>query len=180
MTTRPSIAAPVVGQPISQSYLNAQVYTPINYLYNYAPQVLAYASISANTTTVTTTEAVAITTGSITFQNGRAYRISYKGLGSGTVNGDEGQFRVRKTNLSGTAWVDSFGHYLPNGNSMFDVQNICVNNSGSDVTAALVGTYARYQGTGSISVAASTNNVAYVLVEDMGLAANFPGATPIT
>lgn len=180
MTARPAITQAVAGFPASDAWWLAQVYNPLNYLFNYSPQLVSYTAMNANSSTTTTTEAVAITTGSITFQNGRAYRITYKGIGAGTVNGDLGQFRVRKTNTSGTAYLDSFGLYLNNGNSLFSLQNIAANNSGGDITAALVGTYVRYSGTGSVSVGASTNNAAFILVEDMGVASNFPNATAIT
>lgn len=180
MTARPAIAQAVAGFPASDAWWLSQVYNPLLYLFNYSPQIVSYTAINANSSTTTTTEAVAITTGSITFQNGRAYRISYKGLGAGTVNGDQGQFRVRKTNTSGTAYIDSFSQYLFNGNSMFNLENVCANNSGADITAALVGTYVRASGTGTVAVNASTNNVAFILVEDIGLASNFTNATAIT
>lgn len=178
--SRPSITPATAGFPASDAWWLAQVYNPINWLYNNTPQVVSYTAINANTATTTTTEAVAITTPSITFTNGHAYRITYKGLGGGSVNGDQGQFRVRKTNLSGTAWIDGFGQYMFNGNTMFNLQNICANNTGADVTAALVGTYVRAAGSGNVAVNASTNNVAYILVEDMGPSSNFTGATAIT
>ncbi|MEV5953722.1 hypothetical protein AB0M11_08085 [Streptomyces sp. NPDC051987] len=180
MTTRPAITQAVAGFPASDAWWLAQVYNPLVYLYNYTPQVLSYTAITANTSTTTTTELVAITTPSITFQNGRAYRITYKGLGIGTTTGDNGQFRVRKTNTSGTAYIDGFRTYLFAGNTMFNLQNICANNSGADITAALVGTYALASGGGTVAVAASTNNVAYILVEDMGISSNFTNATAIT
>jgi hypothetical protein len=180
VTTRPSITQAVAGFPASDAWWLSQVYNPLNYLYNYGVQVLSYTAITANTSTTTSTEAVAITTPSITFQNGRAYRITFKGLGTGTVAADNGQFRVRKTNTSGTAYIDGFRTYLFNGNTMFNLQNICANNSGADITAALVGTYVLASGSGNVSVAASTNNVAFILVEDMGLASNFANATAIT
>jgi hypothetical protein len=181
MTTSPPLAQATVGLPASDAWWNAQVYTPLTYLYNYASQVVSYTSITANTATTTSTEAVAITTPPVTFRAGRAYRITYKGLGAGPVTGDNGQFRVRKTNTSGTAYIDSFRIPLFAGNGMFTLQNICANATGTDITAALVGTYAIVTGsTGNVSVAASTNNVAFILVEDMGLASNFTGATAIT
>ncbi|MFL5910546.1 MAG: hypothetical protein ACJ768_08285 [Gaiellaceae bacterium] len=181
MTTRPAITQAVAGFPASDAWWLAQVYNPLTYLFNYAPQVLSYTAITANSSTTTTTEAVAITTPSITFQNGRAYRITYKGLGAGTVNGDNGQFRVRKTNTSGSTYIDSFRIPMFSGNTMFNLQNICANNSGADISAVLVGTYVLVTGgTGTAAVAASTTNVAFILVEDMGLASNFTNATAIT
>lgn len=180
MTARPAITQAVAGFPASDAWWLAQVYNPLTYLFNYSPQVVSYTAITANSSTTTTTEAVAITTPSITFQNGRAYRITYKGLGAGTITGDQGQFRVRKTNTSGSTYVDSFLQGLFNGNTLLNLQNICANNSGADISAVLVGTYLRASGTGTVAVTASATNVAFILVEDVGLASNFPSATAIT
>lgn len=177
---RPAITPATAGFPASDAWWLAQVYNPLNWLYNNTPQVVSYTAITANTSTTTTTEAVAITTPSITFTNGHAYRITYKGLAAGTAS-DQGQMRVRKTNTSGTAYIDGFRQQIFSGNTMFNLQNICANNSGADISAVLVGTYQLVTGgTGNVSVAASTNNVAYILVEDMGPSSNFTNATAIT
>lgn len=182
MTTRPAITQAVAGFPASDAWWLAQVYNPLTYLFNYSPQVLSYTAITANSSTATTTETIGITTPSITFQNGRAYKITFKGLAGGSITtGDQGRFRVRKTDTSGITLIDSFNMYLINGNSAFNLENVIANTSGADISAVLVGTYIRVTGTTTtVSIAASTTNVAYIMVEDYGLASNFTNATAIT
>ncbi|MFE3854607.1 hypothetical protein ACFXPN_26195 [Streptomyces griseorubiginosus] len=146
------------------------------------PYTVAYAPLAANTSTTTTTEAVAITTPSITFKNGRAYRITLKCLAQSSVSGDTVTLRVRKTDTSGTAYLDQLRKYIPaNGaNTPEHFSNIATNTTGSDVTAVLVATYQRASGTGNALIAASANNIAYVLVEDVGPAGDYSSAQAIS
>jgi hypothetical protein len=143
---------------------------------------LTYASIAANATAGTTTELVAITTASVTMRNGRAYRMTFKGLVQSSIAADTVTVRIRKTNISGTVYLDSMRIYIPvaAANAPIYFSNICTNTSGADVTAVLVGTYIRASGTGNVLVAASATHVAFVHVEDVGLATDYSGATAIT
>ncbi|MFJ9382094.1 hypothetical protein [Streptomyces sp. NPDC101455] len=146
------------------------------------PRTINYTPITANTATNTGTEAVALTTPSITFRTGRAYRITFKGLAQSSVANDQLTVRVHKTNTAGDIYVDSFRIVVPtvNGNTPFYLANICANTSGADVSAVLVGTYLRLSGTGNALLAATTSHVCYIEVEDIGDAADFAGARPIT
>ncbi|WP_405856114.1 hypothetical protein OG407_07195 [Streptomyces sp. NBC_01515] len=145
------------------------------------PHTVNYTSITANTPNNTGTEAVALTTASITFRAGRAYRITFKGLAQSSVANDQVTVRVRKTNTSGDVYVDSFRIPIPTagGNFPFYLANICANTGTSDVTAVLVGTYVRLSGTGNTVLAATTTHVCYVEVEDIGDAGDFAGARAI-
>jgi hypothetical protein len=147
-----------------------------------APFTLAYAPLAANTATVTTTETVGITTPSVTLRNGRAYRITLKCLAQSSVSGDTVTVRVRKTDTSGTAYLDQIRQYIVanNANSPVFFSNTLTNTTGSDITAVLVATYVRASGTGNALIAASANNVAYVLVEDVGSADEYPAAQALT
>jgi hypothetical protein len=146
------------------------------------PHTISYTSLTANTSAVTTTETVGLTTASVTFETGRAYRITLKCLVQSSVAADTVTVRVRKTNTSGTAYIDQVRVSIPAGGANAPVyfQNICTNSTSADVTAALVATYVRASGTGNALIAASTSNVTYVEVEDIGLAADFSGAMAIT
>jgi hypothetical protein len=137
-----------------------------------------YTSITANTGTVTTTETVAITTGSVTFTNNRAYEVTIKCLVQSSVAADNVTVRVRKTNVAGATLIDQCRINIPvaAGNYPAYFSNIVTNTTGADITAALVGTYVRTSGSGNSLIAASTTNVAYVRVEDRGLATDHPGA----
>lgn len=146
------------------------------------PHTISYTSLTANTGTTTTTETVALTTASVTFRTGRAYRITLKCLVQSSVAADTVTVRVRKTNLAGTAYIDQVRMYIAagGGNSPVYFSNICTNASGADITAALVGTYVRASGSGNALIAASTNNVCYIEVQDIGESGDFSGATAIT
>lgn len=147
-----------------------------------SPHAVSYTSLTANTAISTGTELVALTTANITFRTGRAYRITLKCLAQSSVAGDTVMLRVRKTNTAGTAFLDQVRKYIPaNGaNSPVHFSNTLTNTTGADVTAALVATYQRASGTGNTLVAASVNNVAFVLVEDVGEADDYPAAQAIT
>lgn len=146
------------------------------------PHAISYTAITANTATNTGIEAVALTTSSITFRTGRAYRITLKCLAQSSVAGDTVMLRVRKTDTSGAAFLDQVRMYIPANaaNTPVHFSNTLTNTTGSDVTAVLVATYQRASGTGNSLIAASANNVGYVLVEDVGEAADYPGAAAIT
>lgn len=147
------------------------------------PHAISYTALTANSATTTTTEAVALTTGSVTFETGRAYRITLKCLVQSSVATDTVTVRVRKTNVSGDVYVEAPRVYTTFGGgsqaTYFD--NICTNTTGADITAPLALCFVRTTGTGNVLIAAtSTTHVAYVLVEDIGLAADFPSARAIT
>lgn len=145
------------------------------------PRTISYTSITANTASVTA-ETVWITSGSITFRTGRAYRCTLKCLLQGNA-ADKATVRIRKANLSGDVYLDSFhqGIQVSTSNTMFYGSNICSNTSGADVTAAVVGTLQRSSGsTANVAIAATTTHVAYMEVEDIGDASDFSGARAIT
>ncbi|MGW1324782.1 hypothetical protein ACWD64_19845 [Streptomyces antibioticus] len=155
--------------------------TPQRLLDN-TPHTISYTAITANTSTATTTEAVAVTTPSITFRAGRAYRITFKGLAQSSVAADTVTVRVRRTSTSGDIYVDSFRLPIPANatNVPFYLSNICTNGTSSDITVALVGTYVRASGTGNVLLAATTTHVCYIEVEDIGEATDFVAARAIT
>lgn len=158
------------------------ILTPQRLLDN-IPRTISYTAITANTAASTGTELVALTTSSITFRAGRAYRITFKGLVQSSVANDQLTVRVRKTNTSGDVYVDSFR--LPiltaNGNFPFYLANICSNTTSADVSAVLVGTFVRLSGgTGNCLIAATSTHVCYIEVEDIGDAADYPSARAIT
>lgn len=146
------------------------------------PFTVEFASITANTATTTTTETVGITTAPITFRTGRAYRITLKCLAQSSVSGDNMVLRVRKTDTSGTAYIDQYRVQILAAAANMPVyfSNVCANTTAADINAVLVATYLRNVGTGNVIIAASVNNVAFIHVEDLGDAADYPSATAIT
>ncbi|GGW41396.1 hypothetical protein [Streptomyces xantholiticus] len=146
-----------------------------------APVLKNYTPITANSSNTTTVETVAITTASVTFETGRAYRVILRGLGQSSVAEDTMTMRVRKTNTSGQVLLESFRIYIPAGGVNVDYYSaqVCTNTTGADVSAALVGTYVRNTGTGNCFMAASATHVSYIQVEDIGPASDFPSAVAI-
>lgn len=149
-----------------------------------APVLKSYSAINANTSTTTTTEVTAITTPSITFESGRAYRITYKGLVNSSVSGDTVRLRVHRTDNAGTTCIDSMNSGVApingaDGNGLFNFDNVITNTTGADITAPLIGTYNRQSGTGNVRLAASATHAAYIEVWDVGPASDFPGATAL-
>jgi hypothetical protein len=135
-----------------------------------------------NTGTTTTAELVAITSSLIAFQPNRAYRITAHGLLQSTVAADRVDIRVRKTNTSGISLLDGGQQYTIPAASvqvLADLSVVVVTN-GTPPTDHLVMTIARTAGTGNASVIASATNPAYLMVEDIGAAADFSGARLLT
>jgi len=146
------------------------------------PRTIAYAGITANTATTTTVEVVAITTPTFTMRNNRAFRCTAKALINSSVAADSSTIRIRRTNVSGATLLDTQRIYnvIATANSLCYAQNIFTNTTGSDITDVLVLDYLRASGTGNVLIAASAGQVAYIEVEDIGVASDFPSATAIT
>lgn len=149
------------------------------------PRTINFAAITATTgTSASTTEMAAITSPSITFRNGRAFRVTFKGNAIITVANDQAELRIRKTDtVTNPALLDSFRS--PTGAAAgtygFYYQNIFINTSGSDIAVPLVATFARVTGgTGNVSIFASALFPAYVETEDIGSSDDFTGAATMT
>ena len=148
------------------------------------PRTIDYSAIIANTAVSTsTTELVAITTPTITFRDGRAFRVTYKGVAANTVAADQIQIRIRKTSsVTNPTLLDSFRYALgAAGSYAFYFQNIFINTSGADIAVPLVGTYNRVTGgAGNISILAAAANPAYLETEDIGDSDDYPSAPTMT
>lgn len=146
------------------------------------PRTLAYQAITANTGTTTTTETIAITTPSFTLRTGRAFIVKAKALYTSSVAADHVTIRVRRTNVAGSPVLDSQRLVVPAaGNSLFYAENVFVNTTGSDLTGVMVLNFLRAAtGTGNVSLAASSSQVAFLMIQDIGLATDYPSATSVT
>lgn len=138
-----------------------------------------YQAIVANTGTVTTTETVGITSSSVTFEDGRAYKVHVHGLLQSSIAADRARSRTRRTNAAGTILMDTMDTVVipaNNTNVIFDYSQVVVNNSGSDITDVLVVTYHRIAGTGNVRIAADATNPAWIEIKDVGLASDYLNA----
>ncbi|WP_046501612.1 hypothetical protein [Streptomyces odonnellii] len=148
------------------------------------PHTVDWAVITANTDPITT-ETVFLTSSSVVFRTGRAYRISFRGLlqSNGTAN-NGGRFRLRKTNVSGTMvreWWDVPAFASTSGrNFNVDLSTVATNTTGTDITAALAVSLLRDWGSDNILIAASAGTPASLHIEDIGAAATVAGAQSIT
>ncbi|MFE7547108.1 hypothetical protein [Streptomyces gardneri] len=143
-----------------------------------------FVAIQTNTSTTTTTEIAAITTPSLTFVAGRAYRVTYHGLLVSSVAADIVRARVWRGSIggSGVSLVDSIhAHQVPVAGQqvLMDMQQIVVNSTASNVTAPLIATVLRASGTGNVQVIANSNNPAWLDVQDIGLATDYPSARAV-
>lgn len=135
-------------------------------------------SITANVTGITTTEVVVMTIPSMTFTNGRAYKVTLWGLQQSTTADTYFLHRLRKgsATTSGTIYKDQMRVATINAastNSAVNLSTVLVNNTGADITTAVTWTTSCAAGTGIL--AASAGNVAYATIEDVGLASAWPG-----
>ncbi|MFJ4939010.1 hypothetical protein ACIP8U_34810 [Streptomyces pseudovenezuelae] len=141
---------------------------------------VAQKTLTANVT-FSSTETALITTGSITFKAGRAYRASLWALHN-AANDSYALYRIRKNTVSGTIYKDQIrvnNLQSSTANAAVSVQTILTNTTGSDVNAALCWTGTQGGVAQLWTLAASSSNVAYLLVEDCGSADDYTGQ-PIT
>lgn len=147
-------------------------------------RTIGYTAITANSAaSASTTEVIAITTPTLLFRNARAFRISMKARMLINVANDQGEFGVRKTSaVTNPKLMDSFRFSGAGaGTYGFYFQTIVTNTSGADSSVPLVMTYFRVTGsTGNVIISASVADPSYLMVEDIGLASDYPGATSLT
>lgn len=159
--------------------------TPILFVLDGVDQgrgLLDHTARTTNTAGVTGTETIALTSASVTFLAGRAYRVTIKGVVQSSTAGDTVQLRVRKTNAVGAIYLDTFTALRVNvagDNSLYTYENVIRNDTGADVTAALVMTYVRGSGAGTVLVAADAVNPAYIEINDVGASGSYPSANEI-
>ena len=134
--------------------------------------------ITANVTGITTTEVVLMTIPSMTFTDGRAYRVTLWGLHQSTTADTYFLYRLRKgsATTSGTVYKDQMRVATVSTasvNSAVSLTFTLVNTSGADITTATTWTGSCAAGTGIF--AASAGNHATATIEDVGLASAWPG-----
>ncbi|MFC7794664.1 phage tail protein [Streptomyces cinereoruber] len=143
-----------------------------------------FQGLQTSTATTTTTEIAAITTPSITFEAGRAYRISYHGLLLSSVANDIIRCRVWRGTIGGTgvSLVDSINAYqspIAGQHVLMDMTQVVTNTTGANIAAPLIGSILRASGTGNVQLVANASNPAWLLVEDIGLATDYASARAV-
>lgn len=146
---------------------------------NQGKGVRNYIARTTNTAAITTTETVALTSASVEFEAGRAYRISTSGLCQSTVSGDAIRTRFRRTGVAGTLLQDSNTTFQVNGaasNRLFQMEQYVINSTGASINDVICLTYDRGLGTGSVHIAASVTLPTWMQIEDVGAASDYPNA----
>jgi hypothetical protein len=140
------------------------------------------ANVATSPASGVTAETIYLTTGTMTFRNGRAYRITLSTLLMGTQP-DTGRIFLKRANIIGSVLFDTQAIAVPRSGSTGRVTftNNASNSTGSDITDICVATIQRLSGTaGTFTLPASTTSPSYVHIEDIGPATDYPNASPIT
>lgn len=139
--------------------------------------------ITANVTGIAAgTETVLMTVPSMTYADGRAYRLTLNGLHQSTTASTYFLYRIRKgaATTVGTIYIEQVRVptlSVANTNGVVNMSFILENNSGADITTALTWTGNPAAGTGAFHTL--SNNRAYATVEDIGVVGSWSG-TDIT
>jgi hypothetical protein len=137
-----------------------------------------YANAVASTA-LAAVETVGITSGNVTFELNRAYRVTLHYQGAGNTAGDQIGFRVRRTNLAGNSLFDTLKtHDLKVANDIVNGESsaIFTNQTGAALATVLVGTVYRAAGAGNVQWFANAANPTWIQIEDIGAASDYPGA----
>lgn len=124
-------------------------------------------------------ETVGVTSGSVDFEVGRAYRITLHYQGSGNTLGDEVGFRMRRTSVLGNSLFDSLRTHRLNAASAIvngETSQIVTNQTGANLSTVIVGTVYRPAGAGNVQMFANATNPVWLLIEDIGASSDYPGA----
>lgn len=139
--------------------------------------IQAVQEITANISGLGVTETTVMTLPSMTFQNGRAYRVHLWGLQQSTTADTYFLHQFRSgTGTGGTLWKQQMRVPTVNVasvNSAVDLTFLLVNNTGADITTTSTWTTSCASGTGIL--AASAGNHATATIEDVGLASQWVG-----
>ncbi|MFF1417479.1 hypothetical protein [Streptomyces sp. NPDC058280] len=149
-----------------------------------SPFVVAYTPLTSPTAATTSTSPqTAIVTPAITFRAGRAYRLGYRGGMTSSTVGQTGTVLIARSTAGGAVLLNSQRIPGPTGAAGtvgFYFENIVVNNTGADITTVLVATYQMvFANGGTIAIFGSSTTPAYVEAVDIGLAADYAGATSL-
>ena len=138
----------------------------------------AEGSITSNVT-FGATETVIMFTSSMTWTNNRAYRVEVWGLHQYPTTNNYALYRIRKgTTTAGTAYKDQIrlGSIPVAGtNSPVVFTTILTNTTGADIVTAVCLTAIQGTVAQTWTFSASVNNVAYMVVTDIGSTANYTG-----
>lgn len=132
-------------------------------------------------TTASTTEQIALTQTGVALKTGRAYRVKVRGLCQNNTASTGVRIRVRKTNVTGAIWADTFTVATPTAatNCQYANEQVIANTTGATITTDLVMTWLSVTA-GSSFLNAGPGFYTAFDVTDIGAAADFPTAQAVT
>lgn len=142
-----------------------------------------FQAITASSGGVTVTESIAYSSSTVSFRDQRAYRVSIKGYVQSNTANDTVRLRIRKNSTAGQQLYDSFTGLIvtaANVQTAYNAEIIIRNVSGATITDFLVVTYLRGSGAGTVFVGANATNPAWIRIEDIGPASQYPAVNAIT
>jgi hypothetical protein len=122
------------------------------------------------------TETALMTIPSMTYVNGRAYRVYINGLHDSNSAPTSWIYRLRKgsATVTGTVYlITRIPVSIASSPTSVNVSFVLENNSGADITTAITWTGSPIAGTGSFTT--PTSNRAYATVEDIGVVGSYTG-----
>jgi hypothetical protein len=135
--------------------------------------------VSTSSTATGSAEIVHVTSPNIDFHPGRAYRATYHFQGTGDTANNQIGFRIRRQSTAGTSLYDSLRtKNIPGANAIVngEASQIFYNSTASTITTTIIGTtYRAFGASGNVGGFANTANPVWLMVEDIGLASDYPG-----
>ncbi|MFD9053297.1 hypothetical protein [Streptomyces zaomyceticus] len=166
------------NSPAGQVIIDPNERTLVTYGTDRGKGVKSYVPVTTSTT-LATTETVGVTSGSVLFEQNRAYRLTLHYKGSGNTANDGVGFRLRRSSVTGNSLFDSLrSHSLDAASAIVgaEVSQIVVNNTGAPLTTVIVGTVYRSAGAGTVQWFSNAANQTWLMVEDIGASSSYPGA----
>jgi hypothetical protein len=146
-----------------------------------SPYVVGHATLTANSSDITsTTEVTILTTGSVTFTPGRAYKFEFHGLVQHTTTNLTALLYLRMRRTTGAALIRNFNDVAATNGST-SVRNAAVDVS-TTVTPSTTITDSIYltaswdtSATATFRVVATAGTPGLLTVSDVGPASDYPG-----
>lgn len=136
---------------------------------------------TGNSGAIGTTETAVITITNFVWRANRAYRVEFGPAITASLTTNVGQFRLRKTNATGTLWGDAAA-FGPSGAPPNIAASGCFyvrRNTGSDLTATVVLTL-QASSAGTVTQIGQAAAQRYLSIVDCGHTADFPFAFAVT
>lgn len=145
-------------------------------------QVAYVDSVATPVATATSTTHVAILSVTATLRNGRAFRVTVHGLTDSSI-AQPVFHAVFRNNVTGSRIVSLGFPRVLNANTALPEPlthtGLVKNASGADITDTWIWSFGLQSGTTAVDLTTAGNSPAYLLIEDIGAASDYPNATQV-